>query len=674
MGIDRRGFIALLVGGAAGTLFTPIPWKMADDSSIWSQNWPWIPALKPGEEEFKATICKLCPSGCGILLKTIGGRPVQTLGNKDNAMSKGGICALGAAAAQLLYSPARVKQPMKREGGIFKPISWDDAQALVAEKLGAVKGQDGKAAFISGDENGSAGEVLSAFTAGLGGKYFLMPSDGMATAKAWSGMGGAGQVGYDIENADFVLAIGANVLDSWGTPVLNQKAFGAGKTAYAFIGAVQNNTAVVSKLWLPTEPGKEGVVALGVAALLIGAGATAHGAANADEFKALAASYTPDKVEQLTGVKADKLKALAEALLKAKAPVVVAGTEAGQGLSPFTFSAGMFLNMLLDRIGKKGGAVLLPAIPKVVASATKSDDLVKYLSEVEAGKAAAPEVLLTYEANPAYGLPKSTAFAKVLEKIPFKVSFSTYMDETAAMSDVILPAPSFLERADDAQTPFGAGAVYYAACKPACKPVADVKSTPDVVLELAKTLDLELGFGKFVDVLKAKAEKVGASFDDLAKKGKAYYEAKLETSGAVKLVAPVKAAGEELPVAVAAVARQAFGPGYLATPPFNIQVIRDDELFGKDIFIQVNKATAAKLGVALGQKVRVENGAGGIAAKVNVTETVADGVIAVPMGLGRTAWDEFTKDKGDNALKLLAVNDESGFVSWSASRAKIAKI
>jgi hypothetical protein len=39
MKIDRRCFLSFIVGGAAGRRFLP-PWKITDDLSIWSQNWP----------------------------------------------------------------------------------------------------------------------------------------------------------------------------------------------------------------------------------------------------------------------------------------------------------------------------------------------------------------------------------------------------------------------------------------------------------------------------------------------------------------------------------------------------------------------------------------------------------------------------------------------------------
>ena len=61
MKIDRRSFLAFVIGGAAGTTLSPLPWKLTDDISIWSQNWPWTPVPPKGERTFINSTCTLCP-------------------------------------------------------------------------------------------------------------------------------------------------------------------------------------------------------------------------------------------------------------------------------------------------------------------------------------------------------------------------------------------------------------------------------------------------------------------------------------------------------------------------------------------------------------------------------------------------------------------------------------
>lgn len=685
MGLDRRGFVKIVVGGVAGTLFTPVIWQSLDDVSIWSQNWPWIPRLNKGEVKAKAALSKLCPSGCAVKVKTVGGLPFAVVGNAANPMSKGGVCPVCAGGAQLMYSPARFQSPMKKVAeGKFEAIKWDAAEALLVEKLTALKGQDGKIAAISGDETGTAGEVISALLAGLGNSgYYMMPGEKFVAEKGVKLMGGSGQPGFDIAGADLVLMIGADALDSWGPSVANQKAFAAtrptGKEAtakFVYAGPVLNNSASVSDKFLPVPPQATAAFALGLANLLITAGAVSS-APDFAEYKALAAKYTPEEVEKATGLKPDSLKELAALIKAAKAPLVIAGASFGQGAGALDFVAGASLNVLLGRVGS--GMTLLPAAPKAVAGASASDkDAASFLAAVAKGKAA-PGVLLVYEANPAYALPQAGEMAKALGNIAFKVSFSTYMDETAALCDLILPAPHPFERFDDALNSYGVAKPTYLAGKPVVKkPVMDCKDPVDVLLGAATKLGLSLGFETYADVIKAKAKALGADFDALTSGGIWNGDAKGGplSLGAAALAKAVPAKIDEKSLALAPISKLAYGSATLATPPANLQVIRETELSGKDLFVQMNAATAKKVGVVEGAKVKLAAGSGELKARVHLNEGVAPGTVAVLLGFGRSAWDEFTKGKGDNVYKILTVSDEAGtgLKVWAGSTVTVAKI
>ena len=140
----------------------------------------------------------------------------------------------------------------------------------------------------------------------------------------------------------------------------------------------------------------------------------------------------------------------------------------------------MALNLLLGRINRPGGVYLLPefasVIPGALTRAAMLDgDLPGFLKAVADGKKPAPKALLVYDANPLYGLPETATMAKGLEKIPFKVSFASFMDETAAKCDLILPNSMPLERYDDVATPYGSGFCVYSLCRPIQKPIHGVQ-------------------------------------------------------------------------------------------------------------------------------------------------------------------------------------------------------
>jgi anaerobic selenocysteine-containing dehydrogenase len=689
MGLDRRGFVKFVVGGVAGSLFTPVIWQGLDDASIWSQNWGWIPRVPKGEVKATPALSKLCPAGCAVKVKTVGGQPFAVVGNKDNPMSKGGVCPICAGGAQLMHSPARVKSPMKKVAeGKFEAIKWEDAEALLIEKLTPLKGQDGKVAAISGDETGSGNEVLSAFVSGMGSQgFYVMPGEMFTAGHGVKLMGGNGQPGFDIEGADLVLMVGADALDSWGTTVANQKAFAATRPAgaeataqFIYAGPVANNTASVCDKFVPVPPNATAAFCLALANELIAAGASCS-AADFAEYKALAAKMTAEEFEKATGLKAEVLKDIAAKFKAAKAPLVIGGASFGQGAGALDFVAAASLNVLLGRVGAKGGMTLLSAGPKAISAAADRDaakDAASFLSAVATGKAA-PSALLIYEANPAFALPQAAEMAKAMGNIAFKVSFATYMDETAALADLILPAPHPYERYDDAMNPYGVAKPTYLAGKPVvAKPAVDCKDPMDVVLGVAGKLGLSLGFETYADVVKAKAKAVGAEFDTLAGGSVWTGEAKGGALGlgAAALAKAPAAKLDDKSVALAPVTKLAFGSASLATPPANLLIVRDTELKGKDLFVQMNGATAKKLGVAEGNKVKLAAGSAEVKALVHVNEGVAANTAALPLGFGHSAWDEFTKGKGDNIYKILTVSDEAGtgLKVWAGSTVTVAKI
>ena len=116
MKIDRRSFLSFVIGGAAGTALSPLPWKLTDDFAIWSQNWPWTPVPPNGEVFYVNSACMLCPGGCGITVRKVENRAVKIEGMKDHPVNDGGICPMGVSGLQLLYGPGRVQGPLRRVG------------------------------------------------------------------------------------------------------------------------------------------------------------------------------------------------------------------------------------------------------------------------------------------------------------------------------------------------------------------------------------------------------------------------------------------------------------------------------------------------------------------------------------------------------------------------------
>jgi anaerobic selenocysteine-containing dehydrogenase len=108
---------------------------------------------------------------------------------------------------------------------------------------------------------------------------------------------------------------------------------------------------------------------------------------------------------------------------------------------------------------------------------------------LERGTPYPAEVLFTYYTNPLFSFPQPETMRSGLEKIPFIVSFSPFMDETTMMSDLVLPDGTYFERWQDDHVEPGLGFPMFGLRSPAIRPpLFDVRNTGDVLIQIAKGL------------------------------------------------------------------------------------------------------------------------------------------------------------------------------------------
>ena len=342
MKIDRRSFLAFVIGGAAGTALSPLPWKLTDDISIWTQNWPWTPVPPRGERTFVASTCTLCPGGCGIRVSKVDDRVIKVEGLEGHPVNDGGLCPLGLSAAQLLYAPTRVPGPMKKVAGGWQAVSWSSALGDIAYELAELRaqGRPEAVAWISESDRGTTAELCKRLLTVYGSpNYIRTPSlqDPFETAIHLT-QGQRAMAGFDIANADFVLSFGAGLIEGWGAPGYMLRARSGLRERGGRMEQVEprlSKTAAKADRWLPIEPGTEGVLALGLCHVIIQEGLFRKEFVNGrsqgfDLFKkALGESYTPEAVAKATGIDAksvgDLARAFAGADTLATAAVLAAG-------------------------------------------------------------------------------------------------------------------------------------------------------------------------------------------------------------------------------------------------------------------------------------------------------------------------------------------------------------
>src|SRR5581483_4726187 len=204
--------------------------------------------------------------------------------------------------------------------------------------------------------------------------------------------------------------------------------------------------------------------------------------------------YAPDAAEKITGVPAKRIERIAKAFADSKPGVaIVGGAPLAHTNGLATALAVNSLNALVGSIGQAGGVHFTPASTKYEARNLKVDDIT------------AAKVLLVDGANPVHGMPKAMNVREAIGKVPFIASFGSFIDDTSAYADLLLPDHSFLESWIDSQPESGSIDAVVNAAGPVMKPLHDTRATPDVLIEIAGKLKkpVALPWKTFDEMLKA---------------------------------------------------------------------------------------------------------------------------------------------------------------------------
>lgn len=721
MKVDRRSFLSFVIGGAAGTALSPLPWKLMDDSSIWSQMWPWTPVPPDGEVVYEDSTCSLCPGGCGISVRKVDNRVVKIEGKPGHPVNDGGICILGLSGLQLLYGPTRIKAPMKRIGergeGKWKKISWDEATAILVEQLTDIrgKGEAHTVAAIAGAGNGTVQSLLERFMTAYGSPNFIRtPSARDADELAVKTMfGGRGRTGFDLENADYILSFGSGLLDGWGSPVRVFRASSLWKENKATVVQVEpslSNSAAKATRWVPVNPGTEADLALGIAAVMVGGNMVSGGAVSGlSSWKNdLVANFGPEKVAQTTGVAADVIVDLAKGFARANRPLALCGR--GKGLVAGSLRETMAvyaLNALAGNINQDGGMWAMPEADYIQWPPVDTDkpasagleqpridgagagryanarSLINRLADGVNGGGPYPlQVLLVAGANPCHDLPDAQSVQAAFARIPFIVSFSSFNDETAAMADLLLPDHVYLERYEDVPVEAGFAKQIIGLSKPVVSPQFNTRHLGETVITMAKAIGGSVADAfPWEDYETCLEETMGEKWDALMEEG-VWVETDIDpVSNRVQLAgmdAPaVQAEGDvnSFPLLLVPYDSIRISSGTIGVPPFMIKTVADTVIKGKAGFVEVNPQTASAAGLAEGAQATLTTPRGEATVRVHLFEGIRPGVVAMARGLGHTAYDGYMADKGVNVNELIGPVEDpsSGHDAAWGIRAKLAK-
>ena len=181
----------------------------------------------PGVSTWYATVCGECPAGCGMVVRTREGRAVKVEGNPQHPINSGALCVRGQASLQGLYNPDRLRGPQRRRAtneaagqSVLEPVSWDDAQQALVERLRALRaaGEANRIAIVTPLMSGTLDMLVDRWAAAVGGARRLRYEP-----FAYEAIRGANRLTFkrdtipyhDFATAELVVSFGADFLETW---------------------------------------------------------------------------------------------------------------------------------------------------------------------------------------------------------------------------------------------------------------------------------------------------------------------------------------------------------------------------------------------------------------------------------------------------------------------------
>ncbi len=688
MEVNRRDFLKIMgIGGATAAMVgcsaqppeTLIPYVVPPEEII------------PGEATWYTTVCRECPAGCGMLVKTMEGRAIKVEGNPDHPVNRGRLCARGQASVQGLYNPDRIKRPMwKGTDGTWHPIAWEEGEKLLAAQLAGLKGQGERIACVTPLLTGSLDQLIETWLKTLGGgrrlRYEAVSHESLQQANRAT-FGSANIPYHDLEQAELILAFGADFLETWLSPVEHARQFASMRTyregrmgRFAYIGPRLSLTAANADEWISIRPGTESFVALGMIQATIAEGLTISLPANEEAaLRELVASFSPREVAEHAGISVDKIRALAHAFARAHPSVAIADGKTSNGTE--TCVAVNLLNYVVGNIGRT--IHFGPAA--AIGQASTYAEMRQLLQAMEAGEIS---LLLLAGVNPVFTLPEGDRFRKALERIPFVVSFASFPDETVNAAHLVLPDQTFLEGWGDYEPREGVRGLQ----QPAMRPLYDTRAIGDVLISVAKRIGLqkELPWDNFYGYLRDQWKDVHRKLRS-SEEFETFWAGMLQHGGLFQIVPspPVRLNVEGLPrrfpppafvektdgLILIPYASPVFYDGRTANRPWLQELPDALTQVVWDSWLEIHPADAKALGVSPGEVLRLESSFGRVDMPAHVSDGVRPGTVAASIGQGHTAYGRYAEGRGANPIPLLSPEPEatSGGFPWIATRVKITR-
>ena len=471
--ITRRSFLAGSAGVAA----------VAAGAGFLSFN-AWEQAAASGTKDIDAqtahSLCNSCSSKCGFTAYVVDGKLDKMIGDENHPSCEGTLCARGYGYASIAYSEDRLTDPLKKVGGKYQAISWDQAYQEISDKVKSIIDSDGPEALaMVQDPRPSGSFYTKRFMNALGSAnvYTHGAACNMSKNAGFTQVIGTGDYASDVENSKMTMFIGRSYADAIKPSQLHamQKAHENG-AELVIVDPRLNNSIAFADEWVPINPGTDLAFILAMANVIVTKGLydSAYIADNTVGFEEWAdylRDCTPAWAEEITGISKDTIERLASDLAHAAPAASIEPSWRGAygcsyANSGETARAVCCLNTLLGCWNQPGGAYFgasvkagdldktkFPSVPKPEGKIAGQDEYPLSLSSMgvnvyaaELAKEGKIKGMFFYNSNMVAGYSNPKYLQDCLSNLELSVAIDVQMTETCHACDYVLPDTSYLER------------------------------------------------------------------------------------------------------------------------------------------------------------------------------------------------------------------------------------
>jgi len=512
--------------------------------------------------QIKKGECALCVNCCGVDFHVSEGRLVKVEGTKGHPVNDGRLCPRGQQLVNYEYSADRILHPMKREGSVWRRISWDQAYDEIAAKLMEIKEKYGAktVAFFCGSiavERMELAGLTHRFRAVYGSPNFFSVESGCYVARIVSRAMTFGNLyEHDQVYPKLMILWGHNPHASRFPMIksINE----ALENGMRLIVIDPRRIPFASEgTYLQIRPGTDAALALAMMNVIIEEDLydkefVRDWTNGFDKLAEHVKAYPPEKVEGITGISASDIRYVARLFATTKPASIIqaVGSLDRQINNMHNTQALAILQSITGNINVPGGwldCALFPTtdlrLQSILADEPIGHDVYPMFYRRDwGGRGAAPygsvavalDTLHTDQpyklrgffnsaGNPAVQIQQSKRFAEGVKKLELKVCLELTMTQTAELCDYVLPTATFMEQTGVGAWPTVAihGAPIVAYRPRVIEPLGECKADWEIWSDLAR----RIGCGEYFpwktdeEVTDYILQSCGVPLEELKKKG-----------------------------------------------------------------------------------------------------------------------------------------------------------